>query len=379
MTFKKKIRYIYILVLTTILFFFFLNKYFPYLRTDLFRSFAKGNWNMVSENDTLYAVGYFGINKYLITNPKEQLLLIENSDFVKNRIFGRDVCIYGAYLYVTARSFLPGSKKTEKINGQLLVLNKSDLSLAKILDCDTKLVEVKTIRNLLLVSSLEGFYIYGIENPTLPKLFFSYKHKNYREYQGFDFFERNDDIYVAFSLFGEGLEIWNITNPVKSSLVCTIPINKTKKFNDTLYGLQSMDLIVNYPYIYATLGPAKETYGKFNDKRGLIVYDITNLKNIKKQNVFIPKIDWYSRTTGDKQPTYISKYKYNLYVNFAEKGVARFDISDGSNPKYMGVIDVSDENALIQPIHITKKGILYTGSYYWPTIYGKNLNKNEHK
>jgi hypothetical protein len=375
MTFIKKIRYKYILVLTTILFLFFLNKYFPYLRTDLFRSIAKGNWNMVSQNDTLYAVGYFGINKYLITNPKELLLLSENSDFIKNRIFGRDVCIYGTYLYVTARSFLPGSKKTEKNNGQLLVLNKSDLSLAKMLDCDTKLVESKTINNLLLVSSLEGFYIYSIENPSFPKLIFSYKHENYREYQGFDFFESNDNIYVAFSLFGEGLEIWNITNPAKSSLVCTIPINETKKLNDSLYGLQSMDLIVNYPYIYATLGPAKEAYGKFNDKRGLIVYDIKNLRNIKKETVFIPKIDWYSRTTGDKQPTYISKYKHNLYVNFAEKGVARFDISDASKPEYKGVIDVSGENALIQPVHITERGHLFTGSYYWESIYGIDLNE----
>lgn len=355
---------------------FAMNKFFPYIRTDIFRSFAKGNWNMTSENDTLYSVGYFGIRKYLADNPENLKLLAENNEFCENRIFGRGVCLYGKYLYVSTRSFLPGSIKKDKINGQLLVLNKMDLSILKVFNYEKKLVEVKTIGNSLVASGLGGFYIYNISKPNTPQLIFSYNHPQYREYQGFDFIVNSGEVYVAFTLFGEGLEIWNITKPEKPNLVCNIPISKEISNEKQFFGLQSMDLEVNYPYIYATLGPSSDTFRSLNDKRGILVYDISNIYNIRKDVVFIPKSDWYRKSTGDKQPTYITRFRDKLYLNFAEKGVAIFDISEGARPVYKGLIDVSGSGALIQSVFATEKGNLYTGSYYWSIIYGIDLNKN---
>jgi hypothetical protein len=370
---KKKTLTVLFSLISIVFLFVIINRFYPYLRTDIFRTFAKGNWNMTSENDTLYAVGYFGVRKYLADNPENLKLLAENDEFCKDRMFGRDVCVYNEYLFLTTRSFLPGSIKKDKINGQLLVLRKKDLSIVKGFKFEKKLVEVKTIGNILVTSSLGGFSIYNIATPISPNLIFSYNHSEYREYQGFDFIVNSGKVYVAFSLFGEGLEIWNITKPEKPNLVCNIPISNGIDTKNQLSSLQSMDLDVSYPYVYATLGPSSDAFRSLNDNRGLLVYDISDINNIKKDVVFIPKTDWYRKSTGDKQPTYITRYKDKLYLNFAEKGVAIFDINDGGKPIYKGLIDVSGNGSLIQPVFATKKGILFTGSYYCSKVYGKKL------
>ncbi len=351
------------------------NKYNPYLRTDLFRSFAKGNWYILSEKDTIYTMGYHGVRKYIASDPGNPELLIENDDFCTDRIIGRGGCEKDDYLYVTARSFLPVKVKENRRSGELLVLKKSDLSIVTQLKSDMKLVEARVKGDLLVVSGIPGFCIYNISSPGNIKEVFSWRRPG-KEYQGFDFIEKDENIFVAFSNFGDGLEIWDITRPETASIVCSIPIEKQMWGGKELPAGQSMDLVANYPYIYATLGPLSETFKTENDRRGLLVYDISDLNNIKKTAVFIPRPDWYHRKTGDRQPTYITQYKDRLYLNFAEKGVAVFDIKDAANPGYRGTLDVSGKGALIQPIHATESGKLFAGSYYWTDVYELEINQN---
>lgn len=358
-----------------ILLVFGLNKYNPYLRTDIFRAFAKGNWYITSEKDTLFTMGYYGVRKYLASNPKNLKMLAKNEEFCSDRMIGRGGCVYGDFLYVTIRSFLPGSVEQDEINGKLLILKKSDLSIVREMIFDIKPVEAKIYENLLVVSGLKGFNIYDLSNPKRPQNVFSYRHPVYREYQGFDFFLREGKLYTAFALFGDGLEIWDITQPQTAKVVSIIPMKNMKPNEKDLSGCQSMDLIVNYPYVYATLGPSSEIFKTEKDIRGMLVYDVSNLDSIKKKVVLIPKSNWYNKQTGDRQPTYLTLYQDSLFLNFAEKGFAIFDISNAANPLYKGNLDISGKNVLIQPVYATESGKLFAGSYYWPTIYGLDIKK----
>ncbi|HLT88882.1 MAG TPA: hypothetical protein VKZ57_14935 [Sphingobacterium sp.] len=373
---KKKLLYMFSISLCFAAVGVVVNAYNPYLRTDIFRSFAKGNWYITSERDTLYTMGYYGVRKYLAADLGHLQLLAENGEFCEDRIMGRGGCVYDQYLYVTARSFLPGAVSNKEDNGKLLILRKSDLSIVKELKYDIKLVEAKTYGELLVVSGLKGFYIYSCSVPNNPEVIFSYRHPEYREYQGFEFIEKDEKLYVAFTLFGEGLEIWDLTEPEQAKSVCLIPINEQMADGNNVPGGQSMDIIVNYPYLYATLGPNIETFKTERDRRGIFVYDISNIDSVRKSAVFIPEMDWYSKNTGDKQPTYITQYDDRLYVNFAEKGVAEFDLSDPGKPRYEGINDISGDGALIQPIFATDNGKLFGGSYYWSKVYSSEIYDN---
>ena len=44
------------------------------LRTQIYRSICKGNWNLLADGDTVYATGYCGIRKYVVGNEDVQLL-----------------------------------------------------------------------------------------------------------------------------------------------------------------------------------------------------------------------------------------------------------------------------------------------------------------
>lgn len=371
----KKITAIGLGVFICVIIIAVVNKFNPYLRTDLFRSFSKGNWYILSEKDTLYTMGYYGVRKYIASDPQKLELLSENDDFCTDRIIGRGGCESDGYLYVTARSFLPVKVKENKRSGELLILNKTDLSVLTKIDSDMKLVEAGIHENILVVSGIPGFCIYNISSPGNIKEVFSHRRPG-KEYQGFDFIKKDDSLFVAFSNFGDGLEIWDITRPEMAKAVCSIPIEKQMSDGKDLLAGQSMDVVANYPYVYTTLGPMSETFKSDKDARGILVYDISDINSIKKTAVLIPKTDWYNRKTGDRQPTYITQYKSNLYVNFSEKGVAIFDISNAANPRYKGILDVSGEGALIQPVHVTESGKLFAGSYYWPAVYGVDISKN---
>lgn len=343
----------------------------PHYKTDIFRSFAKGNWYLFSEQDTLYAMGYYGVRKYLASDPKNLILLAENDEFTSARIIARGGCVHGQYLYMTTRSFTNNSSEI----GSLVVLQKDNLESVRKIDSDMKLVEVQQyLDRYLLVSGIGGFIIFDAINPSNPKEIFSYKHHKHREYQGFDFFENDNKLYVAFAHFAEGIGIWELDHSGKATAVTEISLNDSFLVNQMPF-YQTMDVIVDYPHLYATYATQTEKVSLKSDRRGLLVADLSDLDNIANKIVLIPASDWYHKTTGDRQPSYLKKFENNVYLNFAEKGVAIFDVSNPDNPYYSGTNDLSNDRALIQPIDVTDDGKLFTGSYYWKTIYGMTLGK----
>src|SRR5690606_36548540 len=120
---KKKLLYMFSISLCFAAVGVVVNAYNPYLRTDIFRSFAKGNWYITSERDTLYTMGYYGVRKYLAADLGHLHLVVQNRLLLEGSIMGRGDCVDDQYLDVTARSFLPGAVSNKEDKEKLLVLS----------------------------------------------------------------------------------------------------------------------------------------------------------------------------------------------------------------------------------------------------------------
>lgn len=351
------------------------------LRTAIFRSIVKGNWYIISEKDTLYNFGYFGVKKWLVDDKNNMHLLAENDDFCHNSsigfLIGRSGVINGNYIYVVLRSYLGGSERSDSqnyVDGKLLVLKKDNLKVINEYPEDIKLIEAKICGNNLIVSGLQGFNIYDISKPEELKIVYKYRQKKFTEFQSFDVIEHNSKNYIVFARFAEGISVWDITNPTQTKEVMTIPIQQVTCNGEFLpKGLQCFSVMYKKPYVYATLAPMEMFFNTKNDRRGIITYDFSNIDSVKQTAVLVPKCKWYNKKVGDPQPSYMDIYKNKLYVNFGEKGIAVFDISNPNTPHYDCIMSICDGN-LIQPIHINDRGILFAGDYYWSNVYTKKIN-----
>lgn len=372
---RKKFLCLPSLLLIGISIYVFYNK--P-LRTAIYRNFYKQSTYIISEKDTIYTFGYYGVRKYLLNEHNNSLsLLAENDSFCHNcfigHLIGRSGVVHGNYLYVAARSYLGGryvSKDKGYLKGMLLILRKSDLQIIKEIPVDYSMIEAKIYRKILAVSGLQGFNIYDISKPLSPQLDFSFRTTKAWEFQGVEFIPQKDSLYVAFARWSEGLSIYNITNPNRT--YHRLSINIQHLFNVENNSLQSFRLKYSAPYLYATIAPVPKELNTKNDYRGVLVYDLTDINNIKYRPLLIPRKAYYKAKIGDPQPSHIDIYKDFIYTNFGEKGICKFHIKN-SIGSYKGIIKI--ESNKILPFHITDSGFLITGDYDDDKIVSFNLNK----
>ena len=105
----KKRYFIVSLISIFIVSFGYIYKNIP-LRTASYRSFYKQSTYIISEGDTIYSFGYFGVRKQVLENNGNLRLLAENDSFCHNcfvgHLIGRSGVIKGDYLYVATRSYL---------------------------------------------------------------------------------------------------------------------------------------------------------------------------------------------------------------------------------------------------------------------------------
>lgn len=347
------------------------------VRTAIFRTFVQGNWFITSDKDTVYALGYYGIKKYTSDNQGNLKEQIENKNICKSSLVGflvaRSGIINENYIYVALRSYLTGNhtyNSKNYINGKLLVLQKNNLSIIKEIKSDIKYIDSKLYNNKLIISGIRGFDVYDVSEKANPKLIFKERGR-FSEFQGFSIFEYKKTPFIVFSHFGNGISIWRLHKNGRVSFINNTAINNTTSKNSPL---QCFNVITKYPYVYSTLAPKSTSFNSIDDKRGIIVFDISNFNKIKQSFVLIPKSDWYKKQIGDPEPSYIDIYDNFLFVNFGEKGIAKFNISNPQYPQYMGIKKVSINEKFIQPIHINHKGILFAGDFYWPKIYSIKVN-----
>lgn len=352
------------------------------LRTAIFRSFAKGNLYMISEQDTLYVFGYAGVQKYLVSDPDNPILLAENDEFCKNcfvgHLVGRSGVVNGDYLYVACRSYLGGpdtSSSDGYVNGKMLIMRKADLSIVKEYVSDIKLIECKQMDSLLVVSGLYGFDVYNVKNPCELKSVYKYRQNKFTEFQGVDFIDKDSLRYVAFSRFAEGVSLWEITDSKDIHPIWSYKFSDTLSNGRVFEGCpQSFKLQYKEPYLYATFAPQRNTFGSNVDRRGILVFDMSDINSIKTSAVTIPAKDYYSIETGDPEPSHLMVYGDSLCTNFGEKGIAIFDISIPATPVYRGYKDAGNNGNMILPLHINHQGLIFTGDYYWNDIYNYKIN-----
>lgn len=376
----RKALYFFPLILALVCLSIYIYKNIP-LRTAIFRSCAQGNNYLISENDTLYSFGYYGIQKWLVDDNGEMKLLAENEDFVENRFCGRLMARSGvindSIIYVVSRSYLAGPDtltESDYLNGKITIMRKKDLSVVREINSDIKLIEAKKYKNKLIISGLKGFDIYDISNSTNIKAIYKYRQRDFTEFQGLEIFEQRDSLYIVFARFAEGISVWNITNCQEPYILQNISIKSIKNKGVCLpEGLQIFRVALKYPYLYATVAPMSSYFETSKDRRGVIVFDISDLNDIKSHVSLIPPKYNYKTLIGDCEPTHLSLYKNKLYVNYGEKGVAVFDIRHPFNPNFENVIDVANDGNMILPIHINHRGIIFSGDYYWSDIYAKQL------
>lgn len=247
------------------------------------------------------------------------------------------------------------------LNGQLIVLRKSDLTVVKTFYSDIKYTGTAIYGNTLFVNGLTGYNIYDISLPENPKLVSWHRTSTYKEYQGLDIFTAYDRVYAFLCNYTQGYTIVDLTDPAHSTIITENRLGtESEPFSHTF----NFDVCVKYPYAYTTLATSTAYLGSQDDKRGILVYDLSNLNLITNNYVSLPNSEYYTyKSIGDQMPNRIALYNNFVVVNNSEKGVAIFDISENAgNPKYKGSILKDNDNVVASEVAFDREGDLFVSN-----------------
>lgn len=250
--------------------------------------------------------------------------------------------INGDYIYLGTRRATAGYP-TEQIEGALFVINKTDLSTVKYITFDKKVSRLIMYDSLLIANcQMRGWKIFDITQAAEPNLIyeedFPADSSNIEEMQGGQVFKLNDKVYYAAAGFGDGIYMYDITEP-------TAPIRlwkfKFSNHSELKSQVHTYDLIVDYPYIYATIAPVSGYYTSDDRKQGMIILDITDIETLPTAYnlALISDEDRNSKNTNsDSEPSIICKVGNRIIVNNDSKGIACFDSNDNPElPEYEGL------------------------------------------
>ncbi len=205
----------------------------------------------------------------------------------------------------------------------------------------------------------------------------SYADKTYREYQRAAFFTDGVNKYVAFAGFTSGVSIWNITNVNSPVMVGSIKTSAYFDYSTTQF--QTMDLVVDYPYLYIPCsGTLSTRYSHFPINRSVLTFNLSDL------NVYTNGVDYINNPSvfsvsniphkfypnilneGDPAPSRIIKVGNMIAVNYAEAGVAIFKVIN-NKPVFQSCYKLSGEGNTCQTMLASNKGRLFISN-----IYGKD-------
>lgn len=292
------------------------------------------------------------------------LFSIENSSKISSLLLGIKTSSPNTTVLIDDYYYNPTNiDKVANINGNLLVINKNDLSIITTYNLDLKATDLYIRGNYLFLNCLKGFNVYNIEDKTNPKLIYTHRDSKYKEYQGADFYTYNGHEYMVSSNYNSGISIWDITEPTNIKLVSTKDFTGfTSSDGQSLEGKgYNFDIIANFPYIYSTWAVNTPYINTDYFHIGLLVYDVSNVNNISVKLIEIPKEDRYNiMTDGDKKPTRIARLGNHLILNNANKGIVTYNISTPESPIYENQIDVKD-NTSINPVYTTKNNLVIVG------------------
>ncbi len=358
------------------------------------------------DGNYIYIAGGNMIKKYDYSNPLSPKLVKEQTLIdLSKKMNMNSMVINGDYIYVGCRRYQANIPNPNVTNGAIFILNKSDLSVVKtarmtfpngsttsygaeagqghanwdendtkvgnemedqdgtfnfsegICELNFKLSNLLMYKNMLIVNmQMRGWCIFTIDandptHLTLADTFF-WGDNPVKEHQGGAVYEVDGTIYYVGAGFGDGISFYDITDPTNIISKARYSFYDSYLFDTDYSGkVHTYSVVVDYPYVYATLGPAASVVNNQpsveydNRLMGVLTINITNLN---KMTYNISKIADADRCefngTGDPQPTKIAKVGDYLMLNSADKGVAVFKLTDKANPTYMKTIKISDNN-----------------------------------
>ena len=284
-----------------------------------------GNWNVL-----------LTMQSGVVTAPNKLLTGIESSGA------GQLIEIDDLYFHPT------DIDNVSYINGQLIVLRKSDLTVVKTFFSDIKLTGTAIYGNTLFVNGLTGYNIYDISLPEQPKLVSWHRTPTYKEFQGLDIFTAHNRVYAFLCNYTQGYTIVDITDPAYSTIIAE---NKLGTDSEPFSHTFNFDVCVKYPYAYTTIATSTAYLGSEDDKRGILVYDLRDLDAIPVKFVSLPESEYYTyKEIGDQMPNRMTLDDNYLVVNNSEKGVAIFDLShELGSPIYKGSL-LNDGNVVASEV-----------------------------
>ncbi len=344
---------------------------------------GKANNYIHYENDYLYTGGYGGyLSKIDVTKGAERIV---KEKWVTKKLGCNGIEVFGDYLYTVWRDTTAGldSARDGRNPGEFIICKKDDLSIVNTMVLDWKASRVKCHKNLCVVAlQMKGWNLYTAEDAENPKLVYS--HRESLEYQSIDFFEVDNRCYVVFGGYGSGIFIYDVTD---TNNVTVAGEMKFWWFEELKSRGHVYDVKVEYPYLYATYASKKSFWDSEKDLRGVMVVDISNMKewnmnNTDSINYYIADIKQSDKITkdewenGDEMPTKLIKYDNYIITNTGGPYLAVFDASEPTNVQYINTIRVPSEN-YIGALSILDDGRIITAVKNDNTggvIYSFNIN-----
>jgi hypothetical protein len=228
--------------------------------------------------------------------------------------------------------------------GRIDVLNASDLTIVSTVYLEQKATDIYKLGNLLLVAGqLKGIMLFDATNPaSLQHIVTYYTNGTYtlNESVGVCGHDTGTHKYFYLANYWQGLRILDITTPTAPTIVSSTGF-------DNSY-LQVWNVCIDYPYIYGSVNLKEEAYGTSNDKRGLVVYNVTDPANPIKYLYEFPSISKDAFTSGDAdlRPTRICKSGNYVYLANGTCGVTVYDVTNPTNAKWIGNIDITDDTSI---------------------------------
>lgn len=311
------------------------------------RSKECGTWNRIIDNVKTNSFSFDDLTVGLQTKASDALVFIDDFYYHHSDI-----------------------DEVANVNGDILILNKDDLSLVNKYHLALKATEIGINGNTMVVNMLKGFNIYNIENKENPILVYSYRYPTYTECQGVDFFECSGKKYAFICNYTSGYTIVDITNVdnIKIAHREETPVT----YNDiSLKGTSyNFDVVVKYPYAYLTHCTSGPYINTEKDYRGVLAVDLTNISQPTQNLTIASRSDLYDKASGDHCPIYIDKINNHLLIDNGQKGVLVFDIYPDGTPVYSGSA-MNRINTNVGKIKTTQDGRIFVADDASP--YNLNL------
>lgn len=321
------------------------------LKFVLSSQYLNGTFNshILAEKQYLYVGNYANVYKLDFSNESNPCEKAHNA--LSNSMSCTGLAVKGNYLYACYRDGSSGFNRNENVKaGMLYIFSKDTLEIVKSIELDWKATRIMIHDNIMIINmQLMGWDLYDISKPTEPELKYSYRvpESEFDEYQGGAVYEQDEEIFYVSGSYGVGLHFWKITDITAPEKVADFLFSWFPSLSGKVH---TYDVIVEYPYIYATIATTSvSNFATENDCRGIYKLNISDFSLFSSETsseipIVIAKIDptdLPSTKSGDSTPTRMARYKNYLLTNIGRNGIAIFDISK-DEPKYQRFVETSD-------------------------------------